>query len=47
VSEDIGKKTEQLLALQMQHSPDGPAGQMEFNAMRRLIDREDDSYDDL
>ena len=47
VSEDIGKKTEQLLALQMQHAPDGPAGKMEFDAMRRLVDREDDSYNDL
>lgn len=47
VSEDVGKKTEQLLALQMQHAPDGPAGIMEFNAMRRLVDREDDSYNDL
>ncbi len=47
VSEEIGKKTEELLKLQMQHAPDGPAGQLEFNAMRRLVDREDDSYNDL
>lgn len=46
VSEEIGKKTEHLLGLQMANNP-GPNGQMEFDAMRRLIDREDDSYNDL
>lgn len=47
VSDEIAQKTEQLLKLQMQHAPDGPAGQLEFNAMRRLVDRLDDSYRDL
>lgn len=47
VSEDIGKKTQELLKIQMQHAPDGPAGQLEFDAMRRLVDRVDDSYNDL
>jgi ribulose-5-phosphate 4-epimerase/fuculose-1-phosphate aldolase len=47
VSEDIGKKTSELLKLQMAHAPAGPAGQLEFDAMRRLVDREDDSYNDL
>ena len=47
VAEEIGQMTEQLLKIQMQHSPDGAAGQLEFNAMRRLVDRIDDSYNDL
>lgn len=47
VSEKIGENAKKLLKLQMQHAPSGAAGQMEFNAMRRLIDREDSSYNDL
>jgi len=47
VSEEIGKKTEQLLQIQMQHAPEGPVGQLEFDAMRRLVDRVDASYNDL
>lgn len=47
VSEDIGKKTSELLKIQMAHAGDGPIGQLEFDAMRRLVDREDDSYNDL
>ena len=47
VSEEIGKKTEQLLQIQMQHAPEGNVGQLEFDAMRRLVDKVDDSYNDL
>jgi ribulose-5-phosphate 4-epimerase/fuculose-1-phosphate aldolase len=47
VSEEIGKKTTELLKIQMASAADGPVGQLEFDAMRRLVDREDDSYDDL
>jgi len=47
VSEEIGKKTQQLLAMQMQGNGGAPQGELEFNAMQRLVDREDDSYRDL
>ncbi len=47
VSEEIGKKTQQLLALQMQNNGGAPQGELEFNAMQRLVDRQDDSYRDL
>jgi len=44
VSEEIGKKTVELLTLQMQAAKGKPAGELEFAALQRLIDREDDSY---
>lgn len=47
VAEEIGQKTEKLLAIQMKDAPPGAAGQMEFNAMRRMVDKIDDSYNDL
>lgn len=47
VSEEIGKKSKELLKIQMAHSKGIPAGQLEFDAMRRLVDRVDDSYNDL
>ncbi len=46
VSDEIGQKTEQLLELQMANTP-VPNGHLEFSAMQRLVDREDDSYRDL
>lgn len=47
VSEEIAMKTEQLLKLQMAASEGQPQGQLEFDAYRRLVDRVDDSYNDL
>ena len=47
ISTDIAEKTEQLLKLQMANSGGVAPGQLEFAAMQRLIDREDDSYRDL
>ena len=47
VSEEIGKKTVELLALQMQAAKGAPSGELEFAALQRLIDKEDDSYRDL
>lgn len=47
VSEEIGAKTEKLLEIQMASMGEGTEGQLEFDAMRRLVDREDDSYNDL
>lgn len=47
VSEDIGRKTAELLAMQMQTSNNQPSGELEFNALQRLIDKEDRSYRDL
>lgn len=44
VATEIGEKTEELLKIQMQGAP---AGTLEFNAMQRLVDREDDSYRDI
>ncbi|RBP51582.1 class II aldolase/adducin family protein [Arenicella xantha] len=47
VSEEIGKKTAQLLQLQMQAAEGKPSGELEFSALQRLVDREDDSYRDV
>lgn len=47
VSEEIGAKTAKLLELQMATTGDSPQGQLEFDAMRRMVDRQDDSYNDL
>jgi len=47
VSVEIAKKTEQLLKLQMQGMGDAAPGDLEFTAMQRLVDREDNSYKDL
>jgi len=47
VSEEIAQKTEQLLQLQMASTNDAPSGQLEFDAMRRLVDKVDSSYNDL
>ncbi|NND82054.1 MAG: class II aldolase/adducin family protein [Gammaproteobacteria bacterium] len=43
---DIAERSLELLALQMANSPGG-AGDMEFAAMQRRIDRIDDSYRDV
>ena len=47
VSIDIAEKSQQLLALQMKGMGDVAPGDLEFAAMQRLVDREDDSYRDL
>ena len=47
VSEDIGAKTEQLLKMQMASMGGAAPGDLEFAAMQRLVDRDDDSYRDL
>lgn len=44
VATEIGEKTGELLKIQMQGAP---AGTLEFNAMQRLVDRQDDSYRDI
>ena len=46
VSVEIAEKTEQLIKLQMAGQT-GPMGQLEFDAMRRLVDKIDDSYNDF
>ena len=46
VDESIGQMTEKLLELQMANTA-VPNGQLEFDALQRLVDREDDSYRDL
>ena len=47
VSVEIAENTEKLLKLQMATTADSPVGQLEFDAMRRLVDKVDDSYNDL
>lgn len=47
VSEEIGKKTAQLLQMQMQAAEGKASGELEFAALQRLVDREDDSYRDI
>ena len=47
VSIEIAEKTEQLLKLQMASMGGQAPGELEFAAMQRLVDREDDSYKDL
>ena len=47
VSEAIADKTAELLSLQMQAAKGKPSGELEFAALQRLVDREDDSYRDL
>ena len=46
VPESIGQMTEKLLEMQMSSTP-VPYGKLEFDALQRLVDREDDSYRDL
>jgi ribulose-5-phosphate 4-epimerase/fuculose-1-phosphate aldolase len=47
VSIDIAEKTEELMKLQMASMGGKAPGEMEFAAIQRLVDREDDSYRDL
>ena len=47
VSLEIAEKTERLLGIQMSNNGGLTMGQMEFNAMRRLVDKVDSSYNDL
>lgn len=47
VSIGIAEKTEQLLELQMASMGGKAVGELEFAAMQRLVDRQDDSYRDL
>lgn len=47
VSEEIAKRTEELLKLQMANTADVSTGALEFAAMQRLVDKQDDSYRDL
>lgn len=47
VSEEIALQTEKLIQLQMANTSAMPFGQMEFEAMQRLVDKKDDSYRDL
>ena len=47
VSIEIAEKTEQLMKLQMANSGGKTTGELEFAAMQRLADRDDDSYRDL
>lgn len=47
VSDEIGQKSEQLLKIQMSSMGDAVPGDLEFNAMARLVDKQDDSYKDL
>ena len=46
VGEEVGQMTEKLLEMQMANTP-VPNGHLEFAALQRLVDREDDSYRDL
>ena len=47
VDESIGQMSEKLLKLQMGSSQGIGAGELEFAAMARLVDMQDDSYKDL
>lgn len=47
VSADVAARTKELLKIQMAMSGDEPLGQLEFDAMRRLVDKVDNSYKDL
>ena len=47
VAEEIGQKSEQLLKMQMASMGDAIPGELEFNALVRLVDKQDDSYKDL
>ncbi len=47
VSKETIERTGELLKIQMSMTNNEPIGQLEFNAMRRLIDKVDDSYVDL
>lgn len=47
VDVSIAERSAELLELQMKGNAGAPMGQLEFDAMRRLVDREDDSYNDL
>ena len=44
ITPEVIARTGELLKVQMSLSNDEPIGQLEFNAMRRLIDKIDDSY---
>lgn len=47
VSEEIAKRSAELIKLQMATTSNSPSGELEFNAMQRLVDKKDDSYKDL
>lgn len=47
VSEEVGQMTQQLLMRQMAGQGEGQSGRLEFDALQRLVDRQDDSYRDL
>jgi ribulose-5-phosphate 4-epimerase/fuculose-1-phosphate aldolase len=47
VAIEIAEKTEQLLKLQLAGMGDNGVGELEFAAIQRLVDRQDDSYRDL
>lgn len=47
VTQELGEKSEQLLKMQMASMGDTIPGELEFNAMVRLVDKQDDSYKDL
>jgi len=47
VSTAIADKTSELLKLQMASMGNKGAGELEFAAMQRLVDRQDDSYKDV
>lgn len=47
VAIEIAEKTEQLLKLQMAGMGNNGVGELEFAAIQRLVDRQDDSYRDL
>ena len=47
VSQSIGEQTEKLLQLQMASETGLQIAQLEFQAMQRLADKQDDSYRDL
>ena len=47
VSEEIAKRSEELIKLQMATTSDLPMGTLEFQAMQRMVDKQDDSYRDL
>ncbi len=47
VSEEIGKQTQELLKIQMGNNTGPGPGSMEFDALQRLVAKEDDSFADL
>lgn len=47
ISSEIAERSEQLLKLQMANTKDMAAGLLEFSAMQRLVEKQDNSYKDL